>query len=315
MQGADLRPRRSSSPSAASSPRSGGMGVENNNDAILERERPGHGHHGPPLPLGRHRLDERHPELAAGRDHGLLPDLLRAQQRRPDPRRRLRPGQGPRAHPKYYGADPQGHRRRRPCPRSSRPRWGPSASSSARRPRRRPSRWSGTPRPPATPTSCPWPSWRSALLDGESSRLYRRLVREEQLAIDVGGGIAETIDPHALHHRRPAPAGRRPRPHRGRHRGGAGQGQGRTASPRPEFQKALNIDPQRLLLRACRSITGKAGQLGPGRDPLRRLREALHRHGRLRGRQDRTGSRRPPAKYFTENNKTVGTLIPEGGAK
>ena len=53
------------------------MGVENNNDAILGRKRPGHGHHGPPLPLGRHRLDERHPELEARRDHRLLQDLLR----------------------------------------------------------------------------------------------------------------------------------------------------------------------------------------------------------------------------------------------
>ena len=33
------------------------------------------------------------------------------------------------------------------------------------------------------------------LREGESSRLYRRLVREEELAIDVGGGIQETIDP------------------------------------------------------------------------------------------------------------------------
>ena len=33
------------------------------------------------------------------------------------------------------------------------------------------------------------------LLEGESSRLYRRLVRDEELAIDVGGGIQETIDP------------------------------------------------------------------------------------------------------------------------
>src|SRR5512143_1310978 len=33
------------------------------------------------------------------------------------------------------------------------------------------------------------------LLDGESSRLYRRLVREEQLALRVNGGAQETIDP------------------------------------------------------------------------------------------------------------------------
>lgn len=33
------------------------------------------------------------------------------------------------------------------------------------------------------------------LVEGESSRLYRRLVRQEQLALSVSGGIEEKIDP------------------------------------------------------------------------------------------------------------------------
>ncbi len=37
------------------------------------------------------------------------------------------------------------------------------------------------------------------LLRGQSSRLYRRLVREEQLATRVSGGSGETIDPLSLH--------------------------------------------------------------------------------------------------------------------
>ena len=147
--------------------------------------------------------------------------------------------------------------------------------------------WHG-PSATRTPISCRWRSWPSLSSKGESSRLYRRLVREEELAIDVGGGIPETIDPHLFHDRRQAPA-RAPT-------STASTGSSRRSWPRSgtdgitprEYDKALNI-VRSDFYRGLQTISGKADQLGAGRARRRRLRPALHHHGRLRGRQDRTG--------------------------
>jgi predicted Zn-dependent peptidase len=151
-----------------------------------------------------------------------------------------------------------------------------------------------------------------ALLQGESSRLYQRLVAREQLAIDVSGGIGLSIDPLLFTI---------------------------TVKPRPgidtaliekaveeeldrimkeglaarELQKALNsvrMDFYNPLM----TIAGKAYKLGlseiyyGGYEHLFKAMEP-YKSVTLKQVQDLAN------KYFSENNKTVGVLVPEGGCK
>ena len=76
-----------------------------------------------------------------------------------------------------------------------------------------------------------------------------------------------------------------------------------------EYPKSAQHDQQRLLFRPP-DDRRQGRPARPGRDPLRQLREAVHRDGRLRGRQHCAQVQDAAKKYFTENNKTVGKLIP-----
>ncbi|MGA2362777.1 MAG: pitrilysin family protein [Candidatus Aminicenantales bacterium] len=150
------------------------------------------------------------------------------------------------------------------------------------------------------------------LLIGESSRLYRRLVREEQLAIDVGGGIEETIDPLLF------TIDVKPRP-------GADldkidrvieeelakiKNEGITSK---EFEKALNII-QNEFYKEVQTIAGKANQLGAYEllyGDFGKLFTIMDDYAAVKiGRIPEVAK-----KYFTETNKTIGKLIPEGGTK
>jgi zinc protease len=150
------------------------------------------------------------------------------------------------------------------------------------------------------------------LLDGESSRLYRRLVRDEQLALRVGGGTQETIDPLLF------TIEVKPRP-------GADldkidriieeeltkiKTQGITPA---EFEKALN-GVRANFYRGLQTVAGKANQLGSY--------ELIYGDfGKLFAVMDDFAAvkieRIPEVarKYLVENNKTIGKLVPEGGAK
>ena len=150
------------------------------------------------------------------------------------------------------------------------------------------------------------------LLNGESSRLYRRLVREEQLALRVGGGTQETIDPLLF------TIEVKPRP-------GADlekidriieeelakiKDQGITPQ---EFEKALN-GVRNDFYRGLQTVAGKANQLGSYEmiyGDYAKLFTVMEDTEAVK--IDRI--REVAAKYFTENNKTIGKLIPEGGAK
>jgi zinc protease len=150
------------------------------------------------------------------------------------------------------------------------------------------------------------------LLEGESSRLYRRLVREEELAIDVGGGIQETIDPLLFS------IDVKPRP-------GADldkidriieeelakvKAEGITPQ---EYAKAMNIIRNDFYM-SLQTISGKAGQLGSTEllyGDFARLFTVMDDYAAVK--IDRVKA--AAGKYFTDNNKTVGKLIPEGGAK
>ncbi|MBE3130813.1 MAG: insulinase family protein [Acidobacteria bacterium] len=150
------------------------------------------------------------------------------------------------------------------------------------------------------------------LLEGESSRLYRRLVREEELAIDVGGGIQETIDPLLFS------IDVKPRP-------GVDldkidriieeelakvKAEGITPQ---EYAKAMNIIRNDFYM-SLQTISGKAGQLGSTEllyGDFARLFTVMDDYAAVKIDRIKVAA----GKYFTDNNKTIGKLIPEGGAK
>ena len=150
------------------------------------------------------------------------------------------------------------------------------------------------------------------LLEGESSRLYRRLVREEQLAIRVSGGAQATIDPLLF------TIDVKPRP-------GADldkidrvieeelakvKAEGITPA---EFDKALNIVRNDFYM-GLQTIAGKAGQLGRAEilyGDFGKLFTIMDDYKAVKIDQIQAVAR----KYFQESNKTIGKLIPEGGAK
>ena len=150
------------------------------------------------------------------------------------------------------------------------------------------------------------------LLDGESSRLYRRLVRDEQLALRVGGGPQETIDPFLF------AIDVKPRP-------GADldkinrvieeeMAKIRTEGITPqEFEKAMN-GVRSDFYRGLQTVAGKANQLGTYElvyGDFGKLFTVMDDYAAVK--IDRV--REVAAKYLTDSNKTLGKLIPEGGAK
>jgi len=150
------------------------------------------------------------------------------------------------------------------------------------------------------------------LLEGESSRLYRRLVREEELAIDVSGGISETTDPQLFR------IDVKPRP-------GADleridrvveeeldkvRRDGITA---PELEKALNI-VRTDFYRGLQTVAGKANQLGATEllyGDFAKLFTIMDDYAAVKIDRVKVAA----GKYLVERNKTVGKLIPEGGAQ
>ncbi len=151
-----------------------------------------------------------------------------------------------------------------------------------------------------------------ALLNGESSRLYRRLVREEQLAIAVYGGASETIDPQLF------TIVIQPRPDADLDRIEAVieeelakvKSAGITDA---EFQKALNMIRSDFYF-GLQSVNGRANALGQAEvlyGGYEKIFERMDAYAVVK----KDAVREAAAKVFTENNKTVGKLIPEGGAK
>ncbi len=151
-----------------------------------------------------------------------------------------------------------------------------------------------------------------ALLRGESSRLYRRLVREEQLATQVTGRQEETIDPFlfAIYVM--------PRP-------GADPAKieaviedelskvKKDGLTEAEIQKVLN-STKNDFYRRLQTISGKASVLAETEiayGSYEKLFTIMDDYAAVKNPQIIAAAN----KYFTENNKTVGTLIPEGGQK
>jgi zinc protease len=150
------------------------------------------------------------------------------------------------------------------------------------------------------------------LMNGQSSRLYKRLVRDEQLALSVGGGIGETIDPLLF------TISVKPRPGADLNKIEAVVDEElnkvkNTGITDQEFQKALNMIRSQFYSR-LQTISGKASVLAETEilyGSFETLFTQMDKYAAVKKEQIQEATR----KYFTENNKTVGRLIPEGGAK
>jgi zinc protease len=150
------------------------------------------------------------------------------------------------------------------------------------------------------------------LLEGESSRLYRRLVREDELAIDVGGGIQETIDPQLFTiYVKPRPGADLDRIDKVIEEELAKvRAEGITPQ---EYDKAMNII-RNDFYQGLQTLSGKANQLGTTEllyGDFAKLFSVMDDYAAVKLDRIKETAR----KYFVESNKTVGKLIPEGGAK
>jgi len=163
-----------------------------------------------------------------------------------------------------------------------------------------------------SPDYCPLAILDLVLMNGQSSRLYRRLVRDEQLAINVGGGISETIDPQLF------TFSVKPRPGADLNKIEAAiedeLGKVKSAGiTEQEYQKALNMIRGQFYF-GLQTISGKANQLGAA-EILYGNFETLFTQMDKYAAVKREMIQEATKKYLTENNKTVGKLIPEGGVK
>ncbi len=150
------------------------------------------------------------------------------------------------------------------------------------------------------------------LFHGDSSRLHRRLVREEQLAIAVSGGLEETIDPFLfLIYAKPRPGVELNQIERVIEEELAKiKTEGIEAK---EFEKALNII-RSTFYREVQTISGKANLLGWAELILgsyEKLFTVIDEYKAVK----RETLPALAAKYFDENKKTVGWLLPLGGEK
>ncbi len=150
------------------------------------------------------------------------------------------------------------------------------------------------------------------LLEGESSRLYRRLVRDEQLAIMVGGGVKESIDPYLFSvFVKPKPGADLDRIDRViEEELEKVKSEGITDKER---EKALNI-LRMSFFSSLQTIAGRADQLGQAEifyGDYGKLFTIMDTYAAVTPERVKEAAR----KYFVENNKTVGKLIPAGGEK
>jgi len=150
------------------------------------------------------------------------------------------------------------------------------------------------------------------LLNGESSRLYKRLVRDEQLALSVYGGMSETIDPLLF------TIYVKPRPGVDLNRLEAvieeelGKIKKEGISEK-EREKALNMIRSGFYF-GLQTNAGKANQLGSTEvlyGSYEKLFTQMDNYAAVKREQVQEAAK----KYLTDDNKTVGKLIPQGGAK
>ncbi|MBN2134345.1 MAG: insulinase family protein [Acidobacteria bacterium] len=150
----------------------------------------------------------------------------------------------------------------------------------------------------------------SALMDGESSRLYKRLVRDEKLAVDVSGGLFETIDPFVFSFRIHP-------------KSGVDMKQIETivleelekikneGITQRELQKAVN-NVKSSFYDELQTIGGKADLLGRAEiyyGDYKKVFERMKKYAVVSLEDIKTAAK----KYFTVDQMTTGNLIPTGG--
>jgi zinc protease len=150
------------------------------------------------------------------------------------------------------------------------------------------------------------------LLQGESSRLYRRLVSEAQLAISVSGGMSQTIDPFLFYIQvKPRPGAELERLEKAIAEEIAKVNQNGVSSL--EMEKAVN-SARTGFYTPLQTIAGKANMLGRAEllfGGFGNLFTLMDRFAAVTPAQVRDVCRR----YLHDDNRTVGTLVPEGGDK
>jgi Predicted Zn-dependent peptidases len=162
------------------------------------------------------------------------------------------------------------------------------------------------------PGSIPMDILGRVLLRGESSRLYRRLVRQEQLASSVFGGASRTIDPYLFAvHVKPKPGADLARIEAVIEEELAKIKKEGLADS--EIQKVLNA-VRSDFYRSLQTIAGKAYQLAETETAyggFERMFTLMDDYAAVTNAKIIEAANQ----YFTDNNKTVGTLVPEGGRK
>jgi len=146
------------------------------------------------------------------------------------------------------------------------------------------------------------------LLKGESSRLYRRLVDEEQVAVSVDGGQSPHLDPFVflfdIQPRDGVPVGRV----EGLLEAELGKLQTGPVTAR-ELQKAKNTAVADFY-RTMKTIDGKANALGTYDVLFGDYHRLFEAPGRIRA-VTLEDVQRVARKYFTPKNRTVAVLVPE----
>jgi zinc protease len=150
------------------------------------------------------------------------------------------------------------------------------------------------------------------LLRGESSRLYRRLVSEAQLAIGVSGGMGQTIDPF-LFTIQPKPRPGADLDHLEKAIEEELEKVQRDGVTALEMEKAVNAARTQFFV-PLQTIAGKANMLGQAElvfGGFENLFTLMDRFTAVTPEQVREACR----KYLRPDNKTVGTLVPDGGGQ
>lgn len=150
------------------------------------------------------------------------------------------------------------------------------------------------------------------LLRGESSRLYRRLVSEAQLAISVSGGTSQTIDPFLFYiQAKPRPGADLELLEKTMEEEIEKIKQAGVSSL--EMEKAVN-SARTGFYSPLQTIAGKANMLGFTEvvfGGFENLFTIVDRFAAVTPAQVQDACR----KYLNKDNKTVGTLVPDGGAQ
>jgi zinc protease len=153
---------------------------------------------------------------------------------------------------------------------------------------------------------------QTVLFSGQSSRMYQRIVDKGQLAISIGGGSGTSFDPTLFTVSAQPKAGVAPEAVEK-----AIYEELARAAKDPVSDKELQRAKNMLLAnfyRQQKTINGRAGGLGMYEvyfGDYRKLFSVPEEFNKIAA-QD---LQRVAQKYFTEKNRTVATLVPEGGAK